>query len=65
MIAKSPKHRHIKKMDLNGQNYIPFYIDRKLSCLKSIQLTQWPLFFRIKKLRADLLPKTLKMTLFH
>ena len=53
------------KIALNGHNYHSFYIDPTLSCLKSIQLTQWPLFFRIKKLRADLLPKTLKMTLFH
>ena len=44
---------------------ILFYIDPTLSCLKSIQLTRMRLFFRIKKLQVDLLPKPLKLAIFQ
>ena len=41
------------------------HIDPKLSCLISIQLTGMGLFFKIKELRVDLLPKSLKMSIFQ
>ena len=41
-----------------------FYIYSTLSCLKNIKLTWMHLFFKNKKLRDDLLPKTLKIAIF-
>ena len=68
----APKHwngyvwtNSCQKMALNGQNYHNFYIDPVVLCLSFIQVIGMCLLIKSKELRDNLLPKTLKMTIFQ
>ena len=54
-----------QKMALNGQNYHNFYIDPVVLCLSFILVIGMFLLIKSKELWDNLLPKTLKMTIFQ